>query len=66
MLTRFKYTLYYTEVVFFSNLIMLLLMTYNFGIILAVLSGNGLGFYFFSLKDSKMRPQYQSVVALRD
>ena len=44
---RISLTLYYTLIVFMSNLIMFILMTYNFGIILSVILGNVVGYGLF-------------------
>ena len=52
---KLKISLYYVSIVFFSHLIMFLLMTYNFGIIMIVLLGNGVGFYLFGFKRDKLR-----------
>ncbi len=40
-------SLYYLAIVFLSHLIMFILMTYSFGIIMAVLVGNAVGFFIF-------------------
>lgn len=53
---KLKLTLYYFFIVFFGNLLMFILMTYNFGIILALLFGNALGFFLFGF-DNKSRSQ---------
>ncbi len=52
---KLKVSLYYITIVFFSHLIMFLLMTYNFGIIIIILLGNGVGFYLFGFKKDKLR-----------
>jgi len=46
---KIKMTLYYFSVVFVSNLLMFFMMTYNLGIILAILFGNVVGFWLFHL-----------------
>jgi hypothetical protein len=47
MSNRVKNTLYYTFLIFMSHFIMLLLMTYNFWIICAMILGHGIGYYLF-------------------
>jgi hypothetical protein len=57
---RVKTTLYYTFLIFLSHFIMLILMTYNFWIICAMIIGHGIGYYLFHLnqknKNSKIPP----------
>lgn len=48
-------TLFYFLVVFLSYLIMFFLMSYNFGIIVALLVGNALGFFVFGIKSSNKK-----------
>lgn len=50
---KLKLTLYYTIIVIMSNLLMFLMMTYNFGIIMAVIIGNAIGFMIFGI-DNKL------------
>ena len=40
-------TTYYLTIILVSHLIMFILMSYNLGIIIAVIIGNGIGFFLF-------------------
>ncbi len=54
---KLKLTLYYLSIVVFGNLLMFILMTYNFGIIMALILGNMIGFFLFGL-NSKNREMH--------
>jgi hypothetical protein len=55
-------TLLYTVIVFMSYLLMFILMTYNFGVIMAVILGNTVGYcLFFSLKTKKHSEKTEKV-----
>jgi len=48
--SRINLTLYYTSIVFFSHFLMFLMMTYNLGIIIALILGNMVGYFIFGFK----------------
>ena len=62
--TRVILTLIYTLIVFMSYLLMFILMTYNFGVIMAVILGNALGYLlFFNIKAKKFSDKVEKCTA---
>jgi hypothetical protein len=47
MKEKLNMTAYYTGVLLLSHFSMLLMMTYNMGVILAIIFGNGVGYFLF-------------------
>ena len=62
---KLKLTLVYVLVFFISNLLMFFLMTYNLWLVISVLVGNSVGYYFFSFRDIKMK-QYEKLTKSGD
>ena len=53
--TKLKLMALYGSIVFYSYLVMFLLMTYNFGVIMSVIFGNAIGYFLFGFSEKKVR-----------
>lgn len=62
--TRVILTLLYTIIVLMSYLLMFILMTYNFGVIMAVILGNAVGYLlFFNIKPKRLNDKVEKCSA---